>query len=323
MASHNLKYQPSRELLEQTRDRISSLIRRTPVLTSDELNRRSQAQLFFKCENTQITGSFKMRGAANAVFSMTEVDRANGVTAHSSGNFAQAVARAAQLAEVKAHIVMPHNAPEIKKRGVQRYAGDITLCEPTIEAREASCQAIVEKTGAAKLHPSNQWEVILGQATAAMELLDEVPDLDALVVPVGGGGLLAGTALAGHFFGKSGIDIYAGEPARTDDAYRSLRSGKIETNDRVDTAADGLRTTLGDVNFPIIMKYVRDIIRVEEEEIISSLLMCYEELKQVIEPSCAVPLAAILKSPKIFQGKKIGIVLTGGNIDLQRLDGWV
>ncbi|MEM1322601.1 MAG: pyridoxal-phosphate dependent enzyme [Bacteroidota bacterium] len=298
--------------------RISPHLHRTPVLSSTAINQMAGAQLFFKCENFQKTGSFKMRGATNAVLSLSEEERARGVVTHSSGNFAQAVAFAAQLQGVKAFIVMPENAPTVKKTAVRGYGGEVNECESTVQGREAMAAEIVEQRGASVLHSSNQIEVILGQATSAMELLEEQPDLDVIFCPIGGGGLAAGTALAAHFFGKDCITI-CGEPFEVDDAYRSLQSGTILKNETTNTIADGLRTHLGDVNFPIIQQYVDRIIRVTEQEIIAAMRLIWERMKIIIEPSCAVPFAAMLKEKEQFAGKQIGIIITGGNVDLENL----
>lgn len=282
------------------------------------LNEMTGASVYFKCENFQRMGAFKMRGAANAILSLSEADRNKGVITHSSGNFGQAVALAAKSLGVKAYIVMPSSAPAVKQAAVKGYGGQITISAPTLEARVAESQKIIEGTGATFLHPSNDLDVILGQGTAAMELLEERPDLDVLMTPVGGGGLIAGTALAGHFFGNDCITV-GGEPFAVDDAYRSLMSGKIETNETANTIADGLRTNLGDINFPIIQKYVDSIIRVEEAEIVAALRLIWERMKIIVEPSCAVPFAALLREKERFVGKQIGVVISGGNVDLGAL----
>ncbi|MFK7799470.1 MAG: pyridoxal-phosphate dependent enzyme [Aureispira sp.] len=297
---------------------ISPHIHSTPVLTSSLLNQMTGASLFFKCENFQRTGSFKMRGATQAILQLSPSQRAKGVVTHSSGNFAQAVALAAQTLGVKAYIVMPSNAPAVKKSAVLSYGGQIIECEPTIEARAANAQKMVDEKGASFLHPSNDWSVIVGQATAAYELLQEQPILNTLIAPVGGGGLLAGTALAGYYFGKN-CQVIAGEPLAADDAYRSLQSGQIETNSSAHTIADGLRTHLGDQNFPVIQKHVQQIIRVTEQEIIAALRLLWERLKIVCEPSSAVVLAAILQQKTTFAGQKIGLIISGGNVDIPKI----
>lgn len=294
---------------------IKPYIHQTPVLSSQLLDKIAGATIVFKCENFQKTGSFKMRGAAHAILQLSSEQRAKGVVTHSSGNFAQAVAFAAQTLGVKAYIVMPSNAPAVKKRAVKGYGGIVLECTPTIEERMFQANKIVQEKGATLLHPSNDWPVIIGQATAAYELLQTHADLDLLVAPVGGGGLLAGTALSGHYFGQHCATI-AGEPLAVDDAFRSLQSGKIESNTSNKTIADGLRTQLGDQNFPIIQQYVQQIIRVTEEEIVQAVRLLWERLKIVCEPSSAVAFAAVLKNKEALQGKKIGIIISGGNVDI-------
>ncbi|GAB4161272.1 MAG: pyridoxal-phosphate dependent enzyme [Winogradskyella sp.] len=307
-----------KQTLIQTHQRIKPFIHNTPMLTSKLLDELAMCNVFFKCENFQKMGAFKMRGAANAIMALTEAERQKGVVTHSSGNFAQAVALAAKQLKVKAYIVMPENAPRVKKEAVKAYGGKVIECESTPEAREETAARIKNETGATFLHPSNQDEVILGNSTAAIELLQERPDLDILLAPVGGGGLIAGTALAAHYFGND-CKVIGGEPFEVDDAYRSLQSGKIERNTTTNTVADGLRTYLGDRNFPIIQKYVDRIIRVDEEEIISAMKLIWERMKIIIEPSCAVPFAAVLREKERFKSKNIGIILSGGNVDVTKL----
>lgn len=297
---------------------IKPYIHRTPVLTSRSINNITGAEIFFKCENFQRMGAFKMRGATNAILNLPDDKKLNGVVTHSSGNMAQAVSLGAKANDIPAFIVMPENAPSVKKEAVRSYGGIITEVESTIQAREKAAFDIVNAKNATLIHPSNDLHVIIGQGTSALELLEDYPELEAIVVPVGGGGLLAGSAIAGHYFGKN-CRVYAGEPMECDDAYRSLQSGQIEKNDSIDTIADGLRTHLGDINFPIIQKYVESIIRVEEEEIIQAMRIIWERMKIIIEPSCAVPLAAVIKDPNEFKGKRVGIILSGGNVDLQKL----
>ena len=307
-----------KEELLSCHEKIKPYIHRTPVLSSRLLNEISGADIYFKCENFQRMGAFKMRGAAHAIANLTDEEKARGVVTHSSGNFAQGVSLAAQSQGVKAYIVMPSNAPEVKKAAVRAYDGEIIICPPTIEDREANAQKIVEEKGATFLHPSNKTDVILGQGTAALELLEDHPDLEYILTPVGGGGLVAGSALAAHFFGNN-CKCIGGEPMEADDAWRSLQSGKIEKNESANTIADGLRTHLGHLNFPIIQKYVEEIIRVEENEIIDAMKLIWERMKIIIEPSCAVPFAALLREKEKFAGKKVGIVLSGGNVDLAKL----
>jgi threonine dehydratase len=293
-------------------------IHKTPVLSSNLLNALSGADIFFKCENFQRSGSFKMRGALHAIGKLTKAQQQQGVVTHSSGNFAQALSLAARSLGVKAYIVMPENAPQVKVDAVKSYGGDISMCTPTLEAREQMAQAIVNRHGATFVHPSNNLEVILGQGTAAKELLNQCPDLEIVMAPVGGGGLIAGTALAAHFFGKQ-CQTIGGEPFLMDDAYRSMKSGKLAHNQTGTTIADGLRTELGDINFPIIMAHVERIIRVEEAEIVAAMRLIWERMKIIAEPSSAVPFAALLREKQYFKGKKVGLILSGGNVDLDHL----
>ena len=317
-SKNNILSKVTKQTLIEVHNRIKPFIHKTPVLSSSLINEMVGADIVFKCENFQKMGAFKMRGAANAILSLSEEERQRGVVTHSSGNFAQAVSLAAQKLEVKAYIVMPANAPQVKKDGVKTYAGEIIECESTPQAREATANKIKEEKGASFLHPSNQDEVIYGNSTVAMELLEEYPNLDVILTPVGGGGLIAGTALAAHYFSNN-CKVIGGEPMEADDAYRSLISGKIETNDSFHTVADGLRTHLGDRNFPIIQKYVDKIIRVEEDEIINAMQLIWERMKIIIEPSCAVPFAAVLKNKEEFKNKNVGIILSGGNVDVKNL----
>jgi len=306
----------TREDIEAAHARIKSFVERTPIQTSDAINKLADANLYFKCENLQRIGAFKARGAMNAALSLTEEARAKGIATHSSGNHAQAIARAASILGIKSYIVMPHNVPGIKKKGVLEYGGEIFECEPTLAARESTLREVIQKTGASEIHPFNNYQVITGQATAAKELIEDVPPLDYIVAPVGGGGLLSGTALAVHHFSPN-TKVIAGEPAGADDAFRSMQSGKIEPS-QSNTIADGLLTTLGDKTFPIIRDHVKEIITVSEKEIVDAMRLIWERLKIIVEPSAGVPLAAVLKSKEIFRGKRVGIILSGGNVDLQR-----
>jgi threonine dehydratase len=307
-----------KEELLKAQKRISPFIHKTPVLTSHLLNKIASTELYFKCENFQKMGAFKMRGATNALLQLTDVQKAKGVVTHSSGNFAQAVALAARNIGIKAYIVMPKNAPQVKKQAVIGYGGIVIESDSTPIAREDKAKEVIKETGATFVHPSNDIPVIIGQGTATMELLKVYPDLEAVITPVGGGGLLSGTALAAHYFGNN-CPTFAGEPQEADDAFRSLKSGKIETNKTTNTIADGLRTQLGDNNFPIIKKYVSAIICVEEIEIIVAMKLIWQRLKIVIEPSSAVAFAAVLKDRERFKNKKVGIILSGGNVDLANL----
>jgi threonine dehydratase len=308
----------NKEDLIETHERIKPYIHNTPVLTSKLIDEISEANLFFKCENFQKMGAFKMRGATNAVMKLSDEQRTKGVVTHSSGNFAQALSLAAKSLGVKAYIVMPSNAPQVKKDAVKGYGGIIIECEPTLTARENTAIDIQKKEGATFLHPSNDTDVILGQGTACIELLELYPDLDYVFTPVGGGGLIAGTALSAYYFGEN-CKVIGGEPFEADDAFRSLQSGVIESNRSTNTIADGLKTQLGDKNFPIIQQYVEKIILVTEKEIIDAMRLIWERLKIVCEASCAVALAAVLKEKEAFKNKKIGIIISGGNVDLSNL----
>jgi threonine dehydratase len=306
-----------RQTIEQAHTRIKPYIHQTPVLTSQSIDDEAGCQIFFKCENFQKVGAFKARGAMNAALSLSQEQLSKGLATHSSGNHAQALARAAKILGVKSYIVMPRTAPDIKKRGVKGYGGEIFECEPTLQAREATLAEVVKKSGATEIHPFNNYEVIAGQATAAKELFEKVNDLDVIMVPVGGGGLLSGTALAAKYFSPK-TKVIAGEPAGSDDAYRSMQSGKIEQA-QSQSVADGLLTTLGDKTFPIIRELVSEVITVTDEQIIAAMRMVWERMKIIIEPSCAVPLAALLKEKGRFKGKRIGIILSGGNVDLEKV----
>ncbi|MDC6388148.1 pyridoxal-phosphate dependent enzyme [Maribacter sp. PR1] len=311
-----------KEELLSCHGRISPFVHETPVLTSSLINDKIGCEVYFKCENFQRAGAYKIRGATNAILKLTENQRKNGVVTHSSGNFAQAVSLAAKSLGVTSHIVMPTTAPHVKKEGVLAYGGIVYECEPTVEARQSLADQISSDKGATFLHPSNDIDVIIGQGTAAIELLDKQPDLDAIFCPVGGGGLIAGTSLSAKYYGQN-CKVLGGEPFEADDAYRSLLSGKIENNETANTIADGLRTTLGDTNFPIIKSNVSKIVRVTEEEIISAMRLVWERMKIIIEPSSAVALAALFRDESENEGnyhnKKIGIIISGGNVDLSNL----
>jgi threonine dehydratase len=308
---------PDKQTIIEAHERIKTFISHTPVMTSQSVNERAGCSVFFKCENFQKVGAFKARGAMNAALSLSPEKLAKGLATHSSGNHAQAIARAAKILGTKSYIVMPRTAPEIKKQGVRGYGGEIFECEPTLQAREATLAEVIARTGSTEIHPFNNYEVIAGQATAAKELFEEVGALDVVMTPVGGGGLLSGTALAAKYFSPSTL-VIAGEPSGSDDAFRSLKSGKIEQA-QSNTIADGLLTTLGDKTFPIIQQLVKEIITVTDEEIIDALRLVWERMKIIIEPSCAVPLAALLKEKDRFKGKRIGIILSGGNVDLEKV----
>ncbi len=313
---------PTKETLQEAHRRIKGFIHHTPVLTSEGIDALIGAQLYFKCENFQKVGAFKARGALNAVLSLPKETLVNGLATHSSGNHAQAVAMAAQVCGVKAHIVMPATAPQVKRRAVLGYGASIIDCEATLRSREATLAEVIRKTKALFIPPFNDYSVIAGQGTAAMELFDELAEkgehLDALFVPVGGGGLLCGTALSAHYFSPK-TSVYAGEPLGADDAYRSFKAGKKIPHPHPSSIADGLLTGLGDKNFPIIQQHVKDIFTVKEEEIIAAMRLVWERMKIIIEPSCAVPLAAVLKNKALFRGQRIGLILTGGNVDVDAL----
>lgn len=308
----------NKDILQKVHERIKPYIHRTPVLKSELLNEMVQANVYFKCENFQKMGAFKMRGATNAILSLSDEDRSKGVVTHSSGNFAQALSLAAKKTGVEAYIVMPKNAPQVKKDAVKTYLGNIIECDSTPIAREEMAKKVQKETGATFIHPSNDDQVIYGQGTAAIELFEDYPDLDYVFSPVGGGGLIAGTALAATYFSKH-CKVIGGEPKNADDAYRSLVSGNIEFNEQVNTIADGLRTFLGDRNFPIIKKYVEKIIRVEEDEIIQAMKLIWERMKIIVEPSSAVAFAALLKNKEDYKNKNIGIIISGGNVDVGNL----
>jgi threonine dehydratase len=307
--------------IEQAHERIKPFIHKTPVLTCNTINELAGAELFFKCENFQKIGAFKIRGGMNAALSLSKEKAANGIATHSSGNHAQAIAYAARQLGTKAYIVMPNNSPSVKVNAVKGYGAEVTFCENNQQAREETLQAIVNRTGAEFIHPYNDERVITGQATCAKELIEEIPALDFLLAPVGGGGLLSGTLLSTHYFSPA-TKVYAGEPDGAADAVLSIKSGKIETAPYIKTIADGLLTKLGDKTFPIIQQYVADILTVSDEEIISTLRLVYERMKIVVEPSSAVTLAALLKNKELFAGKRAGIILSGGNVDLKKFCEW-
>ncbi len=305
------------QILDAAR-RITPFIHRTPVLTCSTFDRLYNSSLFFKCENFQKAGAFKSRGAVNAVFLLSDEEAGKGVATHSSGNHAQALARAASLRGIPAYIVMPETAPEVKVAAVKGYGGKITFCKPTLQAREETIKEIIAETGATEIHPYNNYDIIAAQATAAMELIEETGELDLIICPVGGGGLLSGTALAVEYFSEK-TRVIAAEPMGADDAYRSFRQGKIIPSINPVTIADGLLTSLGERNFPIIMEYVSDIVTVTDESIFSAQRMILERMKIVVEPSAAVTLAAILEKKIDVEGKKTGLILSGGNVDLNKL----
>ncbi|MBL9189322.1 MAG: pyridoxal-phosphate dependent enzyme [Opitutaceae bacterium] len=298
-------------------DRIRGKIHRTPVLTSAWLDTDCGGRLFFKCENFQKIGAFKARGAANAVFSLTDTEAARGVATHSSGNHGQALAWAARERGIPAHIVMPSNAPKLKVRGVEGFGGRVIFCEPTQAAREAACASVMAETNATLVHPYLDYRVMAGQGTATLELIEQAPDLDLVLCPVGGGGLLCGTAIAAQG-ARPAMKVIGCEPVAADDAAQSFRAGKIIPT-TPHTIADGLRTTVGEPNFAIIREHVHDVVTVSEESIVAAMRRIWEVLKIVVEPSGAVPFAAVLEGKIDLRGRRAGLILTGGNVDLDVL----
>ncbi|MDD5571136.1 MAG: pyridoxal-phosphate dependent enzyme [Bacteroidales bacterium] len=299
-------------------DLIKPYINRTPVLTCSMFNRMFDCELFFKCESFQKVGAFKYRGATNAVFSMPDNEIKNGVATHSSGNFAQALSLAAKMRGVKAYIVMPSNSPKVKSNAVRDYGGEIIFCTPTLQARETTLAEVVEKTNAVFVHPYNDYKIIAGQATACYELINEINKLDIISAPVGGGGLLSGTLLSAHYF-SSATKVIACEPELANDAWQSLKAGKIIPSVNPNTIADGLKTSLGDKTFPIIKEYVAEIVTVSEKAIVEAMKLVWERMKIIIEPSAAVTFAALLENKYDHKGKRIGIIFSGGNVDLEKL----
>lgn len=309
---------PDLKAIRGARKRIADYIKTTPILTSSSIDKMAGCNIFFKCENFQKVGAFKARGAANAVLKLSPEQRYRGVATHSSGNHAAALAKVAAQTGIPSYIVMPSNAPEVKKSAVKGYGGKIIECEPNLKAREKTLAALVEKTKAAIIHPYRNLDVIEGQATCALEMLSEEIGFDAMIAPVGGGGLLSGTALICHYL-SAHTKVYAGEPKGADDAFRSIKSKKLEPVSHPNTIADGLLTSLGDINFDIIQQHVEDIFTVTDEDIVAAMRLVFERMKIVIEPSSAVPLAAILANKEVFKNKKIGLILSGGNVDLTKL----
>ncbi len=302
--------------ITEAHNRIKPFVHLTPVFTSTSLDEIAGCTLFFKCENFQKVGAFKSRGAMNAVLSLTREQRARGVATHSSGNHAQALARAAKIMGTKAFIVMPRTAPQIKKQGVIGYGGEIFECEPNLRSREETLLKVVEDKGAYVIHPFNNFDVIAGQATAGKEFFEEINYLNYVVAPVGGGGLISGTGLSAKYFSPHTLVIGA-EPEGADDAFRSMESGMIEPS-QADTVADGLLTTVGDKTFPIMQETVKKIVTVSDVEIITAMRMIWERLKIIVEPSAAVAFAAVLKAKEKFRNKNVGVILSGGNVDVVR-----
>ncbi|MCK9168731.1 MAG: pyridoxal-phosphate dependent enzyme [Bacteroidales bacterium] len=312
------KSYPTRADLLAARNRIQPHIHKTPVLTSETLNRITGLNLFFKCENFQKTGAFKFRGATNAILSLSPKEAQAGVATHSSGNHAQALALAAAQRGIPAYIVMPENAPQVKVAAVKAYGGQITFCPATLRAREQTLRAVIAKTKATEIHPYNNHTIICGQSTAAQELLETIPGLDWIIAPVGGGGLLSGTALACHYFAPD-TRVMGAEPLGADDAWQSFVNKTLIPSVNPKTIADGLLTSLGSLTYPIILDHVHTIIRADELQIINAMRDLWERMKIIIEPSAAVPLAALLAQPLSGSGKKVGLILSGGNVDLNKL----
>lgn len=309
---------PTLSDIQNAAARIRPYARHTPVMTCASLDAETGAQVFLKCENLQKVGAFKFRGACNAVFSLTEEEAARGVATHSSGNHAQALALAARLRGIPAYIVMPDNAPAVKKAAVAGYGGQITFCRPTLPARESALAEVVAQNSATVIHPYDDYRVIAGAGTAALELLAEVPELEVIIAPVGGGGLLSGTALASAGISPQ-IRVIAAEPELADDAHRSLQAGRIIPSVNPQTIADGLLTSLGERTFPIIREHVERIVTVSESAIIQAMKFIWERTKLVIEPSAAVPIGLLMERKIDLQGTRVGVILSGGNVDLDRL----
>ena len=304
--------------IQQATERIKPYAHRTPVITNDSLNQKVGAQVYLKCENMQKVGAFKFRGACNAVYSLSDEEAKQGVCTHSSGNHAQALALAAKMRGIPAYIVMPNNAPQVKKDAVAGYGGQITFCEPTLQARESTMESIRLDTGAIVVHPYNNEQVIAGQGTATLELLEEIPDLDVIIAPVGGGGLLSGTSIAAKGL-KPSVRVIAAEPEMADDAFRSMQEGRIIPSKDPKTIADGLLTSLGTLTFPIIQQNVEQIVTVSEQGIIDSMKFIWERAKIIIEPSATTVIAVLWEKKINLTGLKIGVILSGGNVDLNRL----
>lgn len=309
--------QPKLQNIRATHERISRHVNKTPVVSCASLDGMVGAKLFFKCENFQKTGAFKFRGACNAVFLLSDEEASRGVVTHSSGNFAAALASAASKRDITARIVMPSNAPEVKVAAVKGYGGIITFCEPTLESRETTAEKIIKETGATFIHPYNDYHIIAGQGTAALELMEEIPDLDFLLAPVGGGGLLSGTAIAAKGLNPE-IKVIGCEPKNADDACRSMKAGRIIPSENPNTIADGLRTSLGDKTFPIIRDLADEILLATEEEIVTAMRHIFERMKIVAEPSAAVPVAVLLTDQLNVKDKRVGVIISGGNVDFGR-----
>jgi threonine dehydratase len=309
---------PSYKDIEAAAVRMAGIVHHTPVLTSSAINEMTGLEAYFKCENFQKVGAFKYRGATNAVLSLSNEQAARGVATHSSGNHAAALALAARRKGIPCYVAMPENAPQVKIEAVRHYGAEITFCEPTLQSREDTLKEIIRKTGAVFIHPFDNFEVISGQGTAAKEFLEEIPDLNILLVPVGGGGLLSGSSIAAKSM-KPGILVYGCEPANADDAFRSFHSGKIHPSVKPNTVADGLLTSLSELTFSIIRENTDDIYTVSEASILYAMRLIWQRMKIIIEPSSAVPVAVMLEHKDQFAGEKTGIIISGGNCDLSNL----
>ncbi len=307
--------------VKEAHARIKPYIHETPILTSEYFNKLTGAELFFKCENFQKAGAFKVRGASNAVFGLSDEMAEKGVATHSSGNHALSLSYAAGRRGIPCHVVMPRTAPEAKKAAVRGYGGIITECEPSTTSREAVFAEVQAKTGAEFVHPYNDPRVIAGQATCSLEMLSQVENMDAVIAPIGGGGMVSGTCLTLSNLAPH-IEIYAAEPDQADDAARSFRAGHIIADDAPVTVADGLKVPLKENTWHFVSQFVTDVLTASEQEIIDAMKLTWQRMKIVIEPSCAVPMATILRNPDVFRGKRVGVVITGGNVDLDKLP-WI
>jgi threonine dehydratase len=309
---------PTLTEIKAAAEKIKPFAHNTPVFTSEIINNKLGGSFYFKCENMQKAGAFKFRGATNALQNLGNISPEISVVTHSSGNHAGALAKASAMLGRKCIVVMPKNAPKVKVDAVKSYGAEIVFCVPTLEARETTTESIIDKTGAILIHPYNNFYIIAGQGTAALELHETINDLDCIITPVGGGGLLSGTAIATKEL-KPSVKVYAGEPKGADDAYRSLKAKKLIPQTNPNTIADGLLTSLGELTFKAITKYVDDIFTVSEESIVEAMKLVWQHMKIIIEPSSAVPLAAIMENKEVFAGKKTGVIISGGNVDLSNL----
>ena len=311
----------TKEAIERAEKLIQPYIHKTPVLTNQSINELTGIDFYFKCENFQKIGAFKIRGGMHATLNLTPTQLQSGIATHSSGNHAQALAFAGKTLGIKAYIVMPSTSPQVKVNAVRGYGAEVIMCEPNQLARETALNKVVAETGATFIHPYDNDDVIIGQATCGKEFLAEVPDLDIVITPVGGGGLLSGTCMSAHYY-KPDLKVYAGEPEGAADAVLSIKTGKVEKAPFINTIADGLLTTLSERTLAIIKEHVTDILLVSDEEIKAALRLIYERMKIIVEPSCVVPFAAAIKNKELFKGKKVGIILSGGNVDLTKFGEW-